>query len=90
MAMFYDNLSAEDVDTLDRLARLLLELRDSRTELLARHAVEDEDALLAKIRAGEIDEHPAYEDYLGVRTVATLREAIRADLRDYMLRIRLP
>ena len=69
---------------------LLHDLRDSRTALLARHGAGDEDALLAKIRAGEAGEHPAYEDYLGARTIATLRESIRADLKDYMLNIRLP
>lgn len=90
MAAFYDNLSPEDVDTLDRLSRLLIELRESRNALLARHGVEDEEALLAKIHAGELDEHPAYEDYLGARTITALREAIRTDLKEYMLRIRLP
>lgn len=88
--MFYNNLSPEDVDTLNRLASLLHELRESRTALLARHGVGDEDALLAKIRAGEAGEHPAYEDYLGARTIAALREAIRADLKEFMPRIRLP
>jgi len=88
--MFYDNLSAEDVDTLNRLTQLLHELRDSCTALLARHGAEDEEALLAMIRAGEAGEHPAYEDYLGARSIAMLRETIRADLKDYMLRIHLP
>ena len=87
MAAFYDNLPADDAATLDRLARLLLDLRDSRGTLLARHGAEDEDELLDKIRTGGIAEHPAYEDYLGARTIATLREAIRADLKDCMLRV---
>lgn len=37
MQAFYGRLSPDDGDTLDRLARLLLELRDSRAALLARH-----------------------------------------------------
>lgn len=87
---FYENLSVEDVAHLDGLARLLLELRESRTVLLARHGAEDEDGLLARIRSGEIAEHPAYEDYLGARAITAAREAIRAELREYLLHIRLP
>jgi hypothetical protein len=87
---FYDKLSAGDVETLDRLARLLLELRDSRTQLLARHGVEDEEQLLARITSGALPEHPAYEDYLGARSIGALREAIRSDLKTYMQGIRLP
>lgn len=90
MAGFYENLSPEDVARLDGLARLLLELRESRATLLARHGVDDEAALIERIRAGAIAEHPAYEDYLGARAIAGTREAIRAELKDYLLRIRLP
>jgi len=87
MPAFYDNLSAEDVETLDRLARLLLELRESRRQLLARHGAEDEAELLERIRRGEVPEHPAYEDYLGARLIADTREAIRAELKDYLLQL---
>ena len=88
MAGFYDNLSPEDVTTLDRLARLLIELRESREALLSRYEVNNEETLLRKILSGELAEHPAYEDYLGTRVVHTTREAIRAGLREYMLRIK--
>lgn len=85
MAGFYDNLSHEDVAALDGLARLLLELRDSRAQLLARHAAADEADLLERIRSGAVAEHPAYEDYLGIRGIVATRERIRGELRDYML-----
>jgi hypothetical protein len=87
MAGFYDHLSPEDVTTLDRLARLLIELRESRAVLLARHGADSEAALLEKIRRGDLPEHPAYDDYLGARVIHATREAIRADLREYLLRI---
>lgn len=90
MDAFYDRLSAAEVETLDRLARLLLELRDSRSRLLARHGVDDEPALLEAIACGALPEHPAYEDYLGARSIGALREAIRDDLKVYMQGIRLP
>lgn len=88
MASFYDNLSPEDVTTLDRLARLLIELRESHEALLSRHGVDSAEALLEKIRRGELAGHPAYEDYLGARTITATSETIRADLRNYMLRIK--
>lgn len=88
MAGFYDNLSPEDVTTLDRLARLLIELRESREALLSRYGVTNEETLLKKILSGELAEHPAYEDYLGTMVVHTTREAIRTGLREYMLRIK--
>lgn len=90
MTGFYDHLSPEDVTTLDRLARLLIELRESRAALLARHGTDSEEVLLEKIRRGELPEHPAYEDYLGAKTIHATREAIRTDLRDYLLRIGEP
>lgn len=90
MDAFYDKLSGTDVETLDRLARLLLELRDSRARLLDRHGVENERELLERIASGTLAEHPAYEDYLGVRSIGALREAIRTDLKTYMQGIRLP
>ncbi|MBI5461584.1 MAG: hypothetical protein HY941_05285 [Gammaproteobacteria bacterium] len=87
MANFYDNLSAEDVFALDGLARLLLELRDSRAQLLARHAASDEADLLERIRTGTVAEHPAYEDYLGACAIEATREQIRLDLKNFMLEI---
>ncbi len=88
MPAFYDNLTPEDVETLDRLARLLIELRESHRQLLARHGAEDEAELLERIRRGEVGEHPAYEDYLGARLIEATRETIRAELKDYMLQLR--
>lgn len=90
MAGFYDHLTAEDVATLDALARLLNDLRDSHRQLLARHGVEDEQALLARIQAGEIAEHPAYEDYLGARRIAVTRETLRVELKGYLLNLSSP
>jgi hypothetical protein len=90
MTNFYDNLAREDVEVLERLARLLLELRESRTAVLARHAAGDEDALLAAIRAGAVPEHPGYEDYLGARAIGAALAALRADLRQRLLEVRRP
>jgi hypothetical protein len=88
MASFYDNLSPDDVKTLDRLSLLLIELRESREALLRRHAAADAAALLEQIRAGAVPEHPAYDDYVGIKTLEATRETIRADLREYMLQMK--
>lgn len=87
MPGFYENLSPEDITTLDRLARLLIELRENRQTLLTRHGAASEETLLEKIRNGGTAEHPAYEDYLSARIIQETRDAIRADLRQYMLEI---
>lgn len=87
MANFYENLAPEDVAVLDRLAMLLIELRESHTTLLARHAVTHEDDLYARLSDGSIIEHTTYEDYLGARIIESTRQAVRAQLRDYMLQI---
>jgi hypothetical protein len=87
MPNFYENLAPEDVETLDRLSRLLIELRESRLQLLARHGAEDEAELLERIRRGEVPEHPAYEDYLGASVITATRESIRSELKNYMLNI---
>ncbi len=82
---FYENLSPEDVQVLDTLSILLIKLRESRAALLDHYEVENEESLLEKIRAGEVDEHPAYEAYLGAKSIGTMREAIRRELKNYML-----
>lgn len=87
MANFYDNLSPEDITTLDGLSRLMLELRDSRAELLARYAASDEAALLERIRSGAVPEHPAYDDYLGALDIEANREQLRQEIKDYMAEI---
>ncbi len=87
MPGFYGSLAPEDVEMLDRLARLLIELRESRRQLLARHGATEEAELLERIRCSEIAEHPAYEDYLGARLITATREAIRAELKDYLLHL---
>lgn len=84
MADFYENISTDDVETLNRLSMLMIELRESRATLLSRYDVEDEQALLLKIESGGVAEHPAYDDYLGAVAIETTRQKIREDLKAYM------
>lgn len=76
-----DNQSdaAMDVDAQQALfAKIIYTLRESRKELLKRYAVDSEAALLEKIRAGEMAEHPAYEHYLSALIVEQTRMEVRA------------
>ena len=62
-------------------AKTLYRLREGRKALLNRYGVEEEPQLLAKIRAGEVGEHPAYDHYLG----ALIMEQGRMQLREELL-----
>lgn len=81
MSNFYDKLPVETATEMERLSRLMYELRENRKVLLAQHEAADADALLAGIVEGRIDEHPAYEHYLGARILGAAHDTIRAQLR---------
>lgn len=77
MHSFYDNLPLEPALEIERLSRLLYELRENRATVLAPWAAADEAALLARIVAGEIEPHPAYDHYLAARILSDTRESVR-------------
>lgn len=87
MSSFFDGVATQDAEHVQRLTRLALELRDNRTKLLKQYEADDEEALLQKIVAGQVVEHPAYEHYLGARLLSQAREAIREDLKNYLREI---
>lgn len=62
-------------------AKALYRLRESRKALLNQYGVRDEAQLLEKIRAGEVNEHLAYEHYLS----ALIMEQGRLQLREEVL-----
>jgi hypothetical protein len=70
MVDFFKDLDYETATEVEALTRLMYELRQNRNDLLDSCAVPDENALLEKICAGELDEHPAYEQYLAARILA--------------------
>lgn len=77
--MEYDNDAAHDPETLQALyARTMFALRESRKHLLKQYGLDSEDALLQRIRSGELAEHPAYEHYLSARITTQVRDAVRA------------
>jgi hypothetical protein len=74
-------LETMDVEALENLyARTTYLLRESRKEILKRYAVDDEVALLEKIRAGEIAAHPAYEHYLSALILEQTRAQVQAEM----------
>lgn len=84
MTPFYQNVPSEAAKQIDSISRVIYDLREDRKLILARYDVTDEAGLLARIAAGEIDEHPAYEDYLGAKTLVQTREALREQLREVL------
>lgn len=88
MADFFDGMDFEDVGQMEQLSRLMFEFRRSRDGLLKQYGVTDAAALLEKIREGQVDEHPAYEHYLSLNILDDMREALRAELRDFLPKVR--
>jgi hypothetical protein len=86
MDPIYSQLPPEDALEVQGLARLIYESREHRRAVLDAVGAADEGELLARIRRGEIAEHPAYEHYLAARILAdtqqAAREAISAKLEE--------
>ncbi|WP_028207466.1 hypothetical protein [Paraburkholderia nodosa] len=84
MTHFFQNVPSEAAQQIDALSRTLYDLREDRKLILARYRADDEKALLALIAEGRVEEHPAYEHYLGAKTLANTREVIREQLRELL------
>ena len=82
MHVFYENLATDDAIEIEQLSRLMYEIRVSRDALLAKLGAASPEQALARIAAGELPEHPAYEHYLSLRTLAELHGQVRADLAE--------
>ncbi|MBV8646128.1 hypothetical protein [Paludibacterium sp.] len=85
MTSFFRNTPHETAQEIDALSRLAYDLREDRKRILAQYGADDETALLARIAAGEVAEHPAYEHYLSAKSLADTRQATREQLRDLLL-----
>lgn len=77
MSTIYDSLEPEEAQDIQVLSLLSYRTRENRRDVLAAMNAEDEESLLARIAAGEIAEHPAYEHYLAARILADTHEAAR-------------
>ncbi|GAB3550821.1 hypothetical protein GCM10027343_34390 [Noviherbaspirillum agri] len=77
-----DELEAnEDPEGQQKLyAQINFVLRETRKEVLNRYGVDDEAALLEKIRSKAVEEHPAYNDYLGALIIEQTRQQVRGDM----------
>lgn len=80
MKNYFEGLDHDDAELIESLSRVVYVLRENRKSLLVQHGVEDEPALLDKIKSGEIAEHPAYEHYLSARILEATRNTIRDEL----------
>jgi hypothetical protein len=84
MNNFFANVPLAGAQRLEKLSRLAFELREDAARLLAPYGVDDPAALLERIRARELPEQPAYDDYLGAKILVAGREAVRAELATVM------
>lgn len=84
MHQFFDNIPVDQASTVEALSRLMHELREHRKTLLRSTGHDDEETLLAAIQSGEAEEHPAYDHYLGIRTLAATHQAVRAELKNLL------
>ncbi|CAM2197107.1 conserved protein of unknown function [Paraburkholderia kururiensis] len=84
MTQFFQNVPSEAAMQIDALSRVLYDLREDRKLILAQYGADDEENLLALIESGDVGEHPAYERYLGAKTLAHTREIIREQLRELL------
>lgn len=77
-----DNMAVvEDPEELQKVyAKTNYALRESRKALLKQYDAADEIALLDKIKDGQVEEHPAYEHYLGALIMEQTRLYVRNDL----------
>lgn len=80
MNNFFERVPFEAAQQIEQLSRLAFELREAAKQALAPYGVDDPQALLERIRAGELPEHPAYDEYLSARILASAREAVREQL----------
>lgn len=80
MKNYFEGLDHDDAELIESLSRVVYVLRENRKSLLDQHGVEDEPALLDKIKSGEIAEHPAYEHYLSARILEATRNTVRDEL----------
>lgn len=84
METFFKNVAYEDAENIEQASRLIFELRENRAALLQPYQVADDAALLARIKAGQLPEHPSYEHYLSARILTHTRESLRAELAAHL------
>ncbi len=82
MADFFKNIEFGTAQEIEQLSRLMYELRCNRSAVLEPYGVSDEVALLERVCAGELAEHPTYERYLAARVLGETRETVRMLISD--------
>lgn len=77
---FYQGFDPEAAADIERLSRLIYELRQNRARILQPYEVSHENELVSRIVDGQLDEHPAYEHYLSARILSDTCESVRTAL----------
>ncbi len=86
MKDFFENIKGDLKIRLTEVYTEMLNLKRHRTALLEQFGAGSAEELIKKIEAGEVEEHPAYENYLAVLSINSeiepLRERCRAILEE--------
>ncbi|GEM_PF-6383481 len=77
-------VSAESEVMIERATSLIYELREGRDQILKKYEVSDAEQFKDKIFTGALEEHPAYEDYLGFKILLSTRESIREEIKAFL------
>ncbi len=83
----FSELPFEQAMEIDRLTRLIYDLRENRKRVLAAYGADDETGLLARISSGELPEHPAYDHYLTARVLSDSRSVLREQLAEMLKKV---
>lgn len=78
------DVSVEAEVMIERATNLIYELREGRDQILQKYEVTDVEQFREKIVSGEQEEHPAYEDYLGLQILLSTRESIRKEIKAFL------
>jgi len=90
MDPLYDSLPPDTAMRVHLAARLLYETRENRRRVLAAMGIADEEALLGRIRCGEVAEHPAYEHYLAACILRDTHSSARQSMADALNEVNRP
>lgn len=77
MTTFFDRMNPDNALEIDRISRLVYELRVNRKHILDSWQVRDEEQLLVGMLGGTVPEHPGYEAWLGARALGDAHQQAR-------------
>ncbi len=85
-----DFLKSLDQESGKKLANMIMGITEQKAmlqQVLAKYGAEKPGDILRGIESGELEEHPAYEDYLSVVSLLAGIEELREICRDFLEKV---